>query len=65
MVRESMISSEEIIDITFPCRRLLFSQSCCDVSANLSDVGGLAIGAIDLINFSLSVLRFVLVFDVC
>ena len=40
--------SNEILEITFPRRPLVFSQSCCEVSASLSDVGGLAVGAIDL-----------------
>ncbi|PFX16486.1 hypothetical protein AWC38_SpisGene19238 [Stylophora pistillata] len=39
-------------------------QSCCEVSASLTDVGGLAVGTIDLINRSLSVPRFVFVFNV-
>ena len=37
----------------------------CSVSlVSLSDVGGLAVGAVDLVNRSLPVARFVLVFDV-
>ena len=40
--------SNVIIEITFPRRPLVFSQPCCEVSASLSDVGGLAVGAIDL-----------------
>ena len=35
------------------------------LSASLSDEGGLTVGVADLINCYLSVLRFVLVFDVC
>ena len=42
----------------------MFSQSGCEVSASLTDVGGVAVGAIDLIYCSLSVPRFVSVFDV-
>ncbi|PFX29818.1 hypothetical protein AWC38_SpisGene5450 [Stylophora pistillata] len=36
----------------------------CVVSASLSNVGGLAVGAIDLINRTLSVPRFILVFNI-
>ena len=35
------------------------------LSASLSDEGGLTVGVADLINCYLSILRFVLVFDVC
>ena len=42
----------------------MFSQSSSEVSASLTDVGGVVVGAIDLINCSLSVPRFFLVFDV-
>ena len=38
------------------------TNSLESVSASLSDEGGLAVGVVDLINCSLSVLRFVLVF---
>ena len=59
--------SKVIVDVSFPIPRrlIVFSQSCCEVSASLSDVGGVAVGAIYLINHSLSVPRFVFVFDVC
>ena len=53
-----------IVDIAFPRRSYVFSQSSCEVSASLTDVGGMAVGAIDLIYCSLSVPRFVFVFDV-
>ena len=39
-------------------------QSSCEVSASLTDVGGVAVGAIDLMYCSLSVPRFVSLFDV-
>ena len=42
----------------------MFSQSSCEVSASLIDVGGMAVGAIDSRNCTLSVPLFVLVFDV-
>ena len=53
-----------IVDIAFPRCSFVFSQSSCEVSASLTDVGGVAVGAIDLIYCSLSVPRFVSVFDV-
>ncbi|PFX13542.1 hypothetical protein AWC38_SpisGene22364 [Stylophora pistillata] len=46
-----------IVDITFRRRPSVFSHSRYEVSASLSDVGGLAVGAFDLINRSLSVPR--------
>ena len=61
---KSMMFSNVIVDITISRRLFLFSQSCVEVPVSLSDVGGLAIGALDLVNRSLSVVRFVLVFNV-
>ena len=60
-----MVFSNVIVEIIFPRRWLVFSQSCCEVFVSLADVGGVAVGAIDSINRSLSVPRFVLVLDVC
>ena len=54
MVRKSVMFSNVIVDI----------QTGCEVSASLIDVGGVAVGAIDLIQCFLSVSRFVFVFDV-
>ena len=63
MVLTSVMFSNVIVDIT--CHRsFVFSQSSCEVSASLTDVGGVAVGAIDLIYCSLSVPRFVSVFDI-
>ena len=59
-----MMFSNVIVDITISGRSFVFSQSCLEVPASLSDVGGLAVGAFDLVNRSLSVVRFVLVFNV-
>ena len=42
----------------------MFSKASVEVSTSLSNVGGLAVGAFDLINRSLSVVRFVPVFNV-
>ena len=64
MVRKSVFFSDVIVDIAFPRRSFVFSQSVCEVSASLTDVGGVPVGAVDLINWSLSLPRFVLVFDV-
>ena len=64
VVRESVMFSNVIVDIAFPRHSFVFSQFCCEVSASLTDVGGVAVGAIDLMHYSLSVPRFVFVFDV-
>ena len=57
MVLKLMIFSNVIVDINLPRLMLVFSQSFCEVSANLFDVEGLAVGrAVDPINRSLSVL---------
>ena len=64
VVRKSVMFSNVIVDIAFPRRSFVFSQSSCEVSASLTDVGGVAVGAIDLMHYSLSVPRFVFVFDV-
>ena len=42
----------------------MFSQSRVEVSASLTDVGSLAVGAVDLVNCSLSVVGFIPVFNV-
>ena len=62
--RMSVIFSNVIVDIAFSRRSFVFSQSSCEVSASLPDVGGVEVGAIYVINCSLPVPRFVLVFDV-
>ena len=59
-----MMFSNVIVDIAFPRCSFVFSQSSCEVSTGLTDIGGVAVGATDLIYRSLSVPRFVLVFDV-
>ena len=64
VVHESMMFRNLIVDIAFPRRSFVSNQSSCEVSASLTDVGGVAVGTIDLIHCSLSVLRFVFVFDV-
>ena len=62
--RKSVMFSNVIVDIAFPRHSFVFSQSSCEFSASLTDVGGVAVEAIDLIYCSLSVPRFVFVFDV-
>ena len=64
MVRKSLLFSNVTVDIAFPRRSFVFSQSGCEVSASFTGVGGVPVGAVDLINCSLSVPRFVWVFDV-
>ena len=64
MVRKSVMFSNVIVDIAFPQRLFVFSQSSFEVSSSVTVVGGVAVGAIDLIHCSLSVPRFVFVFDV-
>ena len=64
MVRKSVMFSNVIDDIAFPRRSFVFSRSSCGVSASLTDVGGVAVGATDLKYCSLSVPRFVFDFDV-
>ena len=63
MVRKSVMFSNVIVDIAFPRRSFVFSQSSCEVSASLTDIGGVAVAAIDLIYWSLGVPQFVFVFD--
>ena len=45
-----MMFSNVTVDITISRRSFVFSQSCLEVPASLSDVGGLAVGAFDLVN---------------
>ena len=53
-----------IVGITSSRDLFLFSQSRVKVSASLTNVGSLAVGAFDLVNCSLSVVRFVPVFHI-
>ena len=64
MVRKSVMFSNVTVDIAFPLRSFVLSQSSCEVFAGLTDVGDAAVGATDLIHCSLSVSRVVFVFDV-
>ena len=64
MIRKSVVFRNVIVDITISSRSFVFSQPCVEVSTSLSNVGGLAVGAFDLINRSLYVVRLVSVFNV-
>jgi len=53
-----MVLSNVILDITISSRSFVFSQSDVQISARLTDISGLAVAALDLINCSLSVAHF-------
>ena len=59
-----MMYSNVIVGITISRGSFVFSQSRVEVSASLTNVGSLAVGAFDLVNRSLSVVGFVSVFNV-
>ena len=59
-----MVLSNVIVDMTISSRSFVFSQSDVQTPAGLTNVSGLAVTAFDLINCSLSVARFVFVFNV-
>ena len=59
-----MMYSNVIAGITISRKSFVFSQSCVEVSASLTNVGSLAVGAFDLVKCSLSVVGFVSVFYV-
>ena len=59
-----MMYSNVIVDITISRGSFVSSQSHVQVSACLTNVGSLAVGAFDLVNCSLSVVGFVPVFNV-
>ena len=56
--------SNVIVGITISRGSFVFSQSRVKVSAGLTNVGSLIVGAFDLVNCSLSVVGFVSVFYV-
>ena len=60
VVCKSMMFSNVIVDITISCRSFVLSQSCVQVPASLSNVVGLAVGALDLVNRALPVVKFLL-----
>ena len=59
-----MMYSNVIVGITISRGSFVFSQSRVKVSTSLTNIGSLAVGAIDLVDCSLSVVRFVPVFCV-
>jgi len=65
MVCQLMMYSNVIAGITISRSLFVFSQYCVEVSASLTDIGSLAVGAFDLVNCSLSVVGFFPVFHVC
>ena len=64
MVCQLMMYSHVIAGITISRGSFVFSQSRVKVSASLTNVGSLAVRTFDLANCSLSVFRFVPVFNV-
>ena len=54
-----MMYSNVIVGVTISRGSFVFSQSRVKVSASLTNVGSLAVGAFDLVNCSLSVVGFV------
>ena len=59
MVRPLIMYSHVIVGITISRGSFVFSQSCVKVSTSLPNIGSLAVGAFDLVDCSLSVVRFV------
>ena len=64
MVCQLMMYSNVIVGITITRGSFVFSQSRVKVSTSLTNIGSLAVRAFDLIDCSLSVVRFVPVFYV-
>ena len=60
-----MMHSNVVVGITVSRGSFVFSQSRVKVSASLTNVGSLAVGAFDLVNCSLSGVGFVSVFKYC
>ena len=64
VVRPLMMYSNVIVGITISRGSFVFSQSRVKVSNSLTNMGSLAVGAFDLVDCSLSDVRFVSVFHV-
>ena len=60
-----MMYSTVIVGVTVSRGSFVFSQSRIKVSTSLVNIGSLAVGAFDLVDCSLSVVRFVSVFHGC
>ena len=58
VVCKSIMFSNVIVDMTTSHHSFVFSQSCVETSTSLSNIAGLAVGETDLVNHSLSVVRF-------
>ena len=54
-----MMHSNVIVRITISRGLFVFSQSRVKVSTSLTNIGSLAVGAVDLVDCSLSIVRFV------
>jgi len=63
VVCQLMMCSNVIVRITISRGSFVFSQFRVKVSASLTNVGSLAVGEFYLVNCSLSVVRFVPVFN--
>jgi len=59
VVCQLVMYSNVIVGVTISRGLFVFSQSSVKVSASLTNVGGLAVGAFDLVNCSLPVVRFI------
>ena len=59
-----MVYSNVIVGITVSRGSFVFSQSRVKVSTSLTNIGSLAVGAVDLVDCSLSIVRLVSVFHV-
>ena len=64
VVCQLLMCSNVIVGITISRGSFVLSQSRVKVSASLTNVGSLAVGAFDLVNCSQSVVGFVPVFNV-
>ena len=64
VVCQLMMYSNVIVGITISRGSFVFIQSRVKDSTSLTNIGSLAVGAIDLVDCSLSVVRFVSVFYV-
>ena len=59
-----MMYSNVIVGITISRGSFVFSQSPVKVSTSLTNIGSLAVGAVDLVDCFLSIVRLVSVFHV-
>ena len=64
VVCQLMMYSNVIVGITISCGLFVFSHPGVKVSTSLTNIGSLAVGAFNLVDCSLSVVKFVPVFHV-